>query len=368
MPRGHIRKRGDAWELRVSAGSDPVTGRRRVITRTVRGSRTAANKALTKLLGEYDDGAHRGPDASLGTLLDRWWAHAATRWAPASRRSYAEYRRIYLDPHRARRVAQITPEWLDQLYADMLRTLAPGTVYKVHAMLRDALADAVRWGWLAWNPADRAKPPAVKRRPLVVPNRESIGAAITQLADIDPDYATLLHVLAVAGLRRAELAGLQWRDLDGEELHVRRNVVMDEHGVVVVQPDTKSHRARRITLDGATLALLEDHGKRWADRADALGIRMRGEHFLFPRRADPAEPMTPHQVTQRWARWRGRLGLDGVRLHDFRHAMVTHLLDQGIPVHDVALRAGHANGNVTLAIYAHPTTPGARRAGEAAGL
>jgi integrase len=89
VPRGHVRKRGDAWELRVSAGSDPVTGRRRVVTRTFYGSRKAADKALTKLLGELDDGAHRGPDASLGTLLDRWWAHASTRWAPATRRGYA---------------------------------------------------------------------------------------------------------------------------------------------------------------------------------------------------------------------------------------------------------------------------------------
>lgn len=57
-----------------------------------------------------------------------------------------------------------------------------------------------------------------------------------------------------------------------------------------------------------------------------------------------------------------------MRLHDFRHAIVTHLLDQGIPVHDAAARAGHANGNVTLAIYAHPTDEGSRRAGEKAGL
>jgi integrase len=368
VPRGHVRKRGDAWELRVSAGSDPVTGRRRVVTRTFYGSRKAADKALTKLLGELDDGAHRGPDASLGTLLDRWWAHASTRWAPATRRGYATYRRTYLDPHRDRRVAQVTPEWLDHLYADLLRSHAPATVYKVHTMLRDALGDAVRWGWLAWNPADRAEPPSIKRRPLHVPARDDIGAAIAQLADLDPDYATLVHLQAVAGLRRAELAGLQWRDVRDGELHVRRNVVLDEAGKAIVQPDTKSHRARRITLDGATLALLEDHAKRWDDRAEVLGITMRGEHYLFPRLADPREHMTPGQISQRWGRWRGRLGLDGVRLHDFRHAMVTHLLDEGIPVHDVAQRAGHANGNVTLAIYAHPTTAGARRAGEAAGL
>lgn len=368
MARGHVRRRGDAWELRVSAGSDPDTGRRRVVTRTVRGSRRAADRALTKLLGELDDGAHRGPDASLGTLLDRWWSHAASRWAPATRRGYATYRRTYLDPHRSRRLADITPEWLDRLYADLLSTHAPATVYKVHTMLRDALGDAVRWGWLAWNPADRAEPPSIRRKPLIVPARDALSAAIVQLAELDPDYAAMIHLQAVAGLRRAELAGLQWRDLDGEVLHVRRTVVLDEAGKVLVQADTKTHRARRITLDGATLGVLEDHAKRWADRADTLGIATTPALYVFPRLADPREPMTPGQISQRWGRWRSRLGLAGVRLHDFRHAMVTHLLDQGIPVHDVAQRAGHANGNVTLAIYAHPGTEGAKRAGDAAGL
>lgn len=369
MPRGHIRQRGDAWELRVSAGTDPLTGRRRIVTRTVHGSRQTAERALTALLAELDDGAHRGPDATLATLLDRWWVHASRRWqSPATRRGYATYRRTYLAPHEQRRLNQISPEWLDTLYADLLARLAPATVYKVHTILHDALADAVRWGWLAWNPADRAEPPSIRRRPLHLPDRAAITAAIVQLADLDPDYATLVHLQAVAGLRRAELAALQWRDLDDGALQVRRTVVLDETGRAVVQPDTKSHRARHLPLDGTTLALLEDHAKRWEDRAEAMGITLRPAHFLFPRLADPSEHMTPGQISQRWRRWRGRLGLEGVRLHDFRHAMVTHLLDAGIPVHDVAARAGHANGNVTLAIYAHPTTPGAKRAGDAAGL
>lgn len=365
MPRGHKRKRGDAWELRVSAGFDPVTGRRRVVTRTFRGTAKAADKALTILLGELDQGAHRGPDATLATLLDRWWSHSKHRWGPATTRGYLTYRRTYLDPHADRRLAAITPEWLDQLYADLLKGRSPATVRKVHVMLHDALDDAVRWGWLAWNPADRAQPPPVKRRPLVVPDRVDLRAAIDRIAEADPDYATLLHLQVVAGLRRAELAGLRWSDLKDGALTIRRTVV-EAHDGLVVQADTKSHRSRRIVLDPATLAVLEDHRLRWKSYADEDGYAPGG--YIFPRLDDPREHMTPGQISQRWRRTRSRVGLDGVRLHDFRHAMVTHLLDQGIPVHDVAARAGHANGNVTLAIYAHPTTEGARRAGDAAGL
>lgn len=368
MGRGHIRARGDAWELRVSAGSDPVTGRRRVVTRTIRGTRKQADQALTALLTELDHGAHRGPDATLATLLDRWWAHASSSWAPATRRGYASYRRAYLTPHETRRLGDITPDWLDQLYTTLADRLSPATVYKVHTVLHDALADAVRWGWLLWNPADRARAPTVRRAPLVIPGRDRLRAAVTTVAQVDPDYAALLHLQAVAGLRRAELAGLQWGDLDDGQLQIRRTVALDEHGQVVVQPDTKSHRARIIVLEPGLLAVLEDHRVRWKGHATLLGVTLAGSDFVFPRAGVPGEPMTPNQVSQRWGRWRGRLGLEGVRMHAFRHAMVTHLLDQGIPVHDVAARAGHANANVTLAIYAHPTTEGARRAGDAAGL
>lgn len=375
MARGYKRRRGATWELFVSAGFDPLTGRRRRITRTFRGTAAQADRALTVLLGELDQGAHRGPDATLGTLLDRWWAHSKTRWGPATTRGYLTYRHIYLDPHKGRRLGEITPEWLDALYAELLRTRASSTVRKVHVMLHDALDNAVRWGWLAWNPADRAQPPPVKRKPLVVPSRIDIAAAITRIATGDPDnpedrgdpdYAALLHLQAVAGLRRSELAGLRWDDLSDGALTIRRTVVEAPGGRIVVQDDTKTHRSRRIVLDPATLAVLDAHQLRWKDRCREMGIDPGG--YLFPRLADPAVHMTPGQMSQRWRRTRARVGLDGVRLHDFRHAMVSYLLDQGIPVHDVAARAGHANGNVTLAIYAHPTTEGARRAGDAAGL
>jgi integrase len=346
MARGYKRQRGDAWELWISAGFDPVTGRRRRVTRTFRGSAAAADREITRLLGELDQGAHRGPDAALTTLLDRWWAHSKHRWGPATTRGYLTYRRTYLD-------------------ADLLHTRSAATVRKVHVMLHDALADAVRWGWLAWNPADRAQPPPVRRRPLVVPDRQLLGAAVAAVLEVDPDYAALLRLQVVAGLRRAELAGLRWEDLADGAVTIRRTVVEAPDRRLEVQADTKSHRARRIILDPATLVVLEDHRLRWKDRCADLGIDPGG--YIFPRLADPSEHMTPGQISQRWRRTRARVGLDGVRLHDFRHAMVTWLLDQGIPVHDVAARAGHANGNVTLAIYAHPTTEGARRAGDVAG-
>lgn len=371
--RGHIRKRGNAWELRVSAGTDPATKRRRVVTRTVRGSRTKADQALTALLAELDQGAHRGPDAPLEVLLDRWWRHGVTkkRWAPATRRGYAGYRRTYLDPHAHRRLSDLTPETIDDEILQPLldRDLAPATVHKVHTILHDAFDLAVRYGWLAWNPIDRLEPISVKRRPFVVPEREHVKAGVAALLDLDPEYGCFVLLEAVVGTRMAELVGLQWRDLRGEELTIRRTVVIDELDQVVIQDDTKTHRNRTIVLDPVTLAALEEHRIRAKDAAARLEGEVEGHHFLFPARPDmPDAPRTPARMQQRWRRTRAKVGLAGVKPHALRHGMVTHLLDSGIEIHDVSARAGHASPNVTYALYTHPTKGGARKAGDAAGL
>lgn len=371
MSRGHIRQRGDRFELRVSAGINPDTGARRTVTRTVDGPRAAAEKALTRLLTEIDAGAHQGPDATLGQLLDRWWAHGVRKkkWGPATRRGYATYRRAYLADHHDRRLQAITPAWLDDLYDSLLGRLAPATVRKVHNILHDALDDAVRWGWLAWNPADRAEPPAVKRRPVKVPDRERLKTAVATVAEADPDWATFLLLQAAVGPRMAELVGLRWGDLRGAELTIARTVVVDEHGRVHVQDDTKTHRARTVILGAATLAAIEAHRLRAKDLAAQLEIDVEPGHYLFPARPDqPDQPRTPGRMQQRWRRWRDRLDLAGVKPHAFRHAMVTHLLDQGVEIHDVAARAGHASANVTWAMYTHPGRAGAQRAGDAADL
>lgn len=371
VARGHIRQRGASYELRIRAGIDPATGRPRVITRTVRGTRGEAEAVLTKLLGELDQGAHRGPDATLGRLLDRWWAAGLRRrkWGHATRRGYVAYRRAYLATHEHVRLHELTPDWLDELYDQLLEHLAPATVRKVHNILHDALDDAVRWGWLAWNPADRAEPPSVKRRPIKVPARDRLKAAVATVADLDPDYATFLLLEAAVGPRMAELVGLRWGDLRGADLTIQRTVVFDEHGAMHVQEDTKTHRARTVVLGPGTLAAVEEHRIRAKDAAAQLDVEVEPDDYLFPARPDqPKIPRTPGRMQQRWRRWRDRLDLHGVKPHAFRHALVTHLLDEGVEVHDVAARAGHASANVTWAMYTHPTKAGAQRAGDASDL
>lgn len=120
MATGHIRKRGEAWQLIVAAGRDPVTGGKRYVSRTVRGPKREAQAALNRLLVEVGDGAHQGTDATVGELLERWLAVASPDWSP---KTVLETRRFFdrllLPRFGALPLRKLTTAAIDRFYAEL---------------------------------------------------------------------------------------------------------------------------------------------------------------------------------------------------------------------------------------------------------
>lgn len=157
MPRGFKRKRGDTWEIRVYAGRDDLTGAEKRLYRTVRGSEDDADRELRKLLDQVDEGMIAGPDTPFGTLLDRWQASKARSWSPKTAMETAGYIRRHLQPLRPKPLRKITPAALDAFYVDLGSKLAPSSVQRIHGIIHAALEQAVRWDWIARNPASRCE-------------------------------------------------------------------------------------------------------------------------------------------------------------------------------------------------------------------
>jgi integrase len=197
--------------------------------------------------------------------------------------------------------------------------LAPASVRQVHAIIRRALAQGVKWGWLTNNPAARATPPRVLRPQLDAPEPEDVVRLIEQAREDDPDLAVLLHLAVVTGARRGELCGLRWRhaDLEGGTLEISRSIVLDEHGILV-EKDTKTHARRRVALDPRTIEVLRVHRVRMAERALAVGARINDTCFLFSPSADLRRCWDPNEITKDYIALRKRAGVTGVRLHDRR--------------------------------------------------
>ena len=203
--------------------------------------------------------------------------------------------------------------------------MAPKTVQNVHAILHRALKDAMRWGYAARNVADAVDPPRPASRTAGL-DAEQLRAFLSYVRD-DRLYAAWLLV-ATTGLRRAELAGLRWLDVDlaaGRVSPRRPRVVVD---YTVVESDAKTPKGRRsLALDPATLAALRAHQARQAEEDDHRqrlpGLRTCLHHA---RRS----PIHPQRISAWFLQHTHAAGLPRIRLHDVRHSYATAALAAGI--------------------------------------
>lgn len=360
--RGHMRQRGDAWELRAYVGRDPVTGREKYKTLTFRGGKRAAEAELARFITQVSGGGHGAGDTTLTELIQRWLDLVRDDLSPSTVRGYERIIRCYIDPSVGQlHLNKLRTDQLDRFYAHLRecgRTdgspLAPATIRQTHAVIRRALNQAHRWGWIASNPAALASPPRVRTRPVSPPDPSQVLRLIDEAEKLDPEMACFLLLAATTGARRGELCALRWTDIDLDlgTAVIARSLV-EGQGSELVEKDTKTHASRGIALDRASIAELQRHHEQCGQRAAAYGSALRKSAHVFSLDLDGRRPWVPNEVTKRFIRIRKSVGLDSVRLHDLRHFTATRLLAEGVPVRTVSGRLGHANAATTLGVYAH---------------
>lgn len=362
--------------MTVYAGTDPITGRERRLTRTVQGRPSQkqppkeARDLEARLLVEVGSGQHREVRITVAELLARWFEHAGPDLSPTTLHEYRGVaERMILPRIGTVRIDKLTPATLDRLYRTLRdeggrngTPLAPATIRQVHAILRRSLVHAERWGWIVRNPAALASPPKVHRREIHPPTPEQMRRMIEAARDDGEDLGIAVWLAAITGARRGELCGLRWSDLEDESFVIRRSVASLSGRIVVKSP--KTHHARRVALDDETLRLLRAYRVSRAEIALALGVRLGDDAYVLSDHPAAEEPMRPDTLTDRFRRLARRLGVQ-CRLHDLRHWHVTQALGAGLPVRDVAERVGHASARMTLDVYGHAIAGADRRAAEA---
>ena len=256
-------------------------------------------------------------------------------------------------------VAKLTPANLDRFYRQLLEVgrsrgpYAPATIRRVHGIIRRALAQGVRWGWIIHNPATDASPPRVPMKELKPPDPDQVVRLFRLAQESDPELATFILLAASSGARRGELLALRWSDIDlaGARLSIERGIV--RVGDDVIEQGTKTHQSRRISLDGGTVAVLQAHRERMTQRAGAAASEVTSESFVFSHAVDGSSPWHPDSTTRAFRKVCQQAGVTGVRLHDLRHYVATRLLAAGVDVRTVAGRLGHRNPSTTLNVYSH---------------
>jgi integrase len=409
-PRGHIRQRRNGkLQVLVYAGRDPVTGRQRYLAETV-ATRDEAERTLTRLLHQVDEQRNPNTRATVGHLLDRWLEVAdlelSTRHGyrglierkirpvlgdvPLRRLTVDLLDRFYVElrqhGHRCQRCSRLvregklplragqryraTPDVPERVHEpDCARglPLAPSTVRQVHFILRAALNQAMRWGWIASNPATLASPPKFGHYEARPPSPEDVAKLLNAAWARDVDFGTLLWLAMTTGMRRGELCALRWLhvDLDAGELLIERSYV--QRGKQHKEKGTKTHQARRIALDDATVELLTAHRERCEQLAALVGASLHPSGYVFGPEPGGRTPVLPDAVTQRFRRLAKRVGVP-TSLHGFRHYSATQMLAAGVDLRTVAGRLGHGGGGATtLRVYASFVAAADRRAAEVLG-
>jgi integrase len=348
-----IIKRGNRYAVRLDLGRGP-DGKRIFKYHSGYVTRRAAQKARTELLGALDRNSYVPPDKTTVAdyLRGQWLPVVQTRLRPGT---WVEYRRkaeTHLIPAIGQvPLQQLTTAMLNALYQQLLdRGVGLRTVQYVHATIRKALNDAVRWGLLVRNPAHHAAAPRPRRTEL---RTWTAGQLRCFLESVRSDrLSAAWQLAALTGMRRGEVAGLRWADLDldGGWLSVRQTLVVVDNQPQVSEPKTARGR-RRIALDAETIAALRAHHTAQAAERLAAGPAWQGSDLVFTR--PDGGPLHPEYVRRQFDRLLQRAGLPRIHLHDLRHTHATLALQAGVHPKVVSERLGHATVAMTLDIYSH---------------
>ncbi|HUF32568.1 MAG TPA: site-specific integrase [Acidimicrobiales bacterium] len=360
--RGHLQQRSrDTWRLKVYVGRS-ADGKRRYIERTVRGSRRDAEGELARLVVEVDEGRHvASAPMTVCEVVDRWLEIKASTVEANTERGYRWVAERFVKPAFGdRKVASIRTLELDHWYQQLRssggrrgRPLSGRTVRYCHTVMRQSLEQARKWGLIARNPAVDATPPAARRTEIKPPSVAQVHDLLAASFEFDPDFGVYLWLLAVTGCRRGEGCALRWSDIrwDRGEIAISRSIAQVDQQRI--EKDTKTHQARRVSVDSATGDLLREFHLRARERALAVGVALADDAFLFSEEADGSAPWRPDVCTNWFGRLRADLDLDHVRLHDVRHFVATALGDAGTPIATISARLGHRDKATTLNIYSH---------------
>jgi integrase len=296
---------------------------------------------------------------TLDSFLVSEWLPAVRNLRPSTFSNYRTHIRTWVLPALGPiPLQQLSPAQLNAFYQALLtdgrlrdsQGMAPKTVQNIHAILHRALRDAMRWGYVARNVADAVDPPKGLPAERQVWTPEQLRAFLTHVCE-DRLYAAWLLV-ATTGLRRAELAGLRWVDVDFEAGRVsprRPRVVVD---YVVVESDAKTPKGRRsLALDPVTLATLKAHRVRQAEEKRIVGPGYQDSGLVFT--MPDGSPIHPQRISAWFVQHTRAAGLPRIRLHDVRHSYATAALAAGVSPKVISQRLGHATIAITMDTYSH---------------
>ena len=361
---GNIRKRKDGrWEGRYTAGHDPETGKQ--IFKNVLGkTQSEVKEKLKKALEEAKKvDVTRTGKYTVETWMDEWFENVAKlKVRPSSHQTY----RGYIDHHIAPNIGIIPLEKLStmdlqKLYRKLMnkgrverieakdqpKGLSAKTVRNINQVISSALDFAVAQKIIPENPSKAVVLPKVEHKEMQTIPAEQLQAFLAE-AKATGVYE-MYYIELATGLRRGELLGLKWQDIDWKNgvIKVRRSIAR-VNGEIVESPLKTKNSYRAVTISSQAIEVLKQQKAKTND------------HYVFP--SPNGGPISPDSVNNMLKRVLARAGIPKVRFHDLRHTFATIALQNGVDIKTVSGMLGHFSAGFTLDTYAHVTTSAQKEA------
>lgn len=344
--RGQILKRNYGFLVRIFAGSDPQTGKRKYINEKVRGNKKDAEKVLTALLRKLDMGelVLEPTHMSVQEYLEHWLEVAAKpRLDSSTHKEYGNMMRRYVySPLGNKKLTKLTPIDIQEVYSDMTNSgLSARVVRYTHAVLSNSLTQAVKWRILSQNPAQYVDLPKQRKTEMKCLSEKEVQLFL-ELAKQDTHYV-LFTVMVSTGVRIGEVLGLKWVDFDPVKnvITIQRSWGRLGKGYGFKPPKTKCG-FRNVTIPMSLTQLLLEHKKAQPWESE----------LIFPSQNNT--PLNERNITNRHFKpLLKQAELPDIRLYDLRHTHATLLLNADVHPKIVSERLGHSSIQLTLDTYSH---------------
>jgi integrase len=354
-----ISRKNNRWYVDVDVPAGPDGKRRR---RGVGGFKTKreAKAAEAEALRRIRDGVFVEPSRlTVGAYLTEMWLPSMVSQVRATTLGgYRHNVRAYIVPRLGDiSLQRLTTARVGAFYGELVasggkggRPLSPKTVRYVHTTLRRALRDAMADGLVVRNVAAQARPPRARRVEMHTWTAAELGTFLSSVRE-DRLYAAWL-LLATLGLRRGELLGLRWPDVDlaTGRIAIRNTLVMVDGKPAMAEPKTAKGR-RSLTVAPQVLEAVRAHRAHQAAERLSWGVDYTDSGLVIT--AEDGRPMHPETLSGLFVRLAKRAGLPPIRLHDLRHSVASILLAQGVHPKVVSEQLGHATIALTLDTYSH---------------
>ncbi|WP_416729339.1 tyrosine-type recombinase/integrase [Fictibacillus sp. JL2B1089] len=355
--KGSIIKKGSTYMIRFDVGRGLNSGKR--IQKAKGGFKTKkeAQEYLVNAINEVNQGTYLQPsNEEFSVFIERWFNTYYKRNVAETTAdiSWCLIKGHLIPYFNKQVISSITTYQLDCFYSEKLEEgYAAKTIRELHSLLRRAFEQAIKWSLLKFNPAVNATPPKEKIKERNTWSKNDIKKFI-DTAKLS-DEATIYIIAIFTGMRRGEILGLKWQDIDFDlkKIYVTRSLAFtSEKGLFL--KDVKTSKSRRqISLSPYIIDVLRQHQVKQNNFKEKLGEDYTDNDLVFT--SLNGNFKDPRNLLREFSRLTKKADLIKISFHDLRHTHATLLLKNGENPKVVSERLGHSRVGITLDLYSHVT-------------